>query len=125
MKAFPVVAAAAFAAAALSTLSQAAVLQGEATYDLPQPVASAVSRADVRAEAIAARQAGRIVGGEHSGVADATDAASTPTRDAVRARIGDGRPSQEALRAEPYGFTVAVDSIHGSTDGSIAKVAQR
>ena len=51
-------------AAAILSITGAAFAQGEATYEYPQAVTSAKSRADVLAELQQARAAGQIVSGE-------------------------------------------------------------
>lgn len=92
----------------LALASQAALADG-AEYDYPQPVHSAVSRAEVQQQAIAARNAGLTVQGEAQ--AEMPQAfASTLSRAQVRAEATEARrlgliaqgemPVREATPAE-------------------------
>ncbi len=111
----PSIVTAALIAATSATAAYAAGVQGEATYEYPRPAVSAASRADVRADAIAARHAGLPVGGEHSGVDGRAVEASTLTRDEVLAQLRDDQPYATDLRAEPHGFTVDVVEPYAPT----------
>ena len=51
-------------AATLLSITGAAFAPGEATYEYPQAISSAKSRAEVQAETLQAREAGLIVSGE-------------------------------------------------------------
>lgn len=78
-------------AVALAAVTSASFAAGEATYDYPQPVASTVSRADVQAAAVAARQAGLIAQGELHVVTEVTMGASQVTRAQVLAELAEAR----------------------------------
>lgn len=78
-------------AVVLAVASTAALADGEASYEYPQPVSSTVSRADVLAAAIAARQAGLIAQGEQSVVAEVTTGASRVSRAQVVAELAEAR----------------------------------
>lgn len=70
-------------AAAILSITGAAFAQGEATYEYPQAVTSAKSRADVVAELQQARAAGQIVSGE-AYLLPQTTVVSTKSRAEVR-----------------------------------------
>jgi Domain of unknown function (DUF4148) len=76
--------------AAVTTLGISPAFAGEATYDYPVALTSAVSRADVQAETVRARAAGLIAYGERNVVvADSGPALSraqvkAETREAIR-----------------------------------------
>ncbi len=99
-----------FAAVTTLAASAAFATTGEATYDYPQPIAPVASRADVRAEAVAARSAGLIVSGEASGSTGAASAARAPrvaapiVADALplnaEAMTFDGRAPHARMRAD-------------------------
>jgi hypothetical protein len=73
------------------TVAAGASFAGEATYEYPQVVSSSVSRAEVRADAIAARQAGFVASGELSFVAETTMGPSQLSRAQVVAELHEAR----------------------------------
>lgn len=78
-------------AVALAAVTSASFAAGDATYEIPQSYASTVSRADVQAAAVAARQAGLIAQGELSVVTEVTMGASQLTRAQVQAELVEAR----------------------------------
>jgi hypothetical protein len=78
-------------AVALAAVTSASFAAGEATYDHPEPAASTLSRADIQAAAVAARQAGLIAQGELSLVTEVTMGASQVTRAQVLAELAEAR----------------------------------
>lgn len=107
----------AFIAAVALTLAAAAgpVLAQEATYDYPQAVASQTTRAAVLAELKALRADGQVLVSEaHVGLQANPQARTLPqrSREAVRAEARAAMQSglTHSLTAEPYGFTVAVQT---------------
>jgi hypothetical protein len=78
-------------AVALAAIASASFAAGEATDEIPQPATSTVSRADVQAVAVAARQAGLIAQGELSLVTEVTMGASQVTRAQVQAELSEAR----------------------------------
>jgi hypothetical protein len=80
--------------AAFAAFASTAVVAQEATPDYPQAVVSSVSRADVRADAVIARNAGQVAIGEIGGIAlmAAPIAATTDVNRArVQAEVGEAR----------------------------------
>ncbi|HLL19248.1 MAG TPA: DUF4148 domain-containing protein [Rubrivivax sp.] len=75
-------------AAAILSITGTAFAQGEATYQYPQAVSSAKSRADVVAELQQARAAGQIVSGE-ANVVPRTTTVSQKSRAEVRAMAAE------------------------------------
>ncbi len=98
MKTFSIIAAASLVAAA----SSAFAVSGEATYEYPQPVVSAKSRAEVKAELAEARVAGVIVSGEASGVRSVTVAAAKA--DTAAPRVVAAADERLPLNAEALTF---------------------
>ena len=76
-------------AAAILSITGAAFAQGEATYQYPQAVSVAKSRADVQAELQQARAAGHIVSGETYVLPQARTVAQN-SRDEARTMAGAG-----------------------------------
>lgn len=76
--------------ALVAAFASTAAIAQEATPDYPQPFTSSVSRAEVRAQAIAARDAGLIVTGELADRGAATVRADAP-RARVQAELGEAR----------------------------------
>ena len=78
-------------AAAVLSFTGAAFAQGEATYEYPQAVTSAKSRADVQAELQQARAAGLIVSGEASALPKVNFASSASVAEVrALAKAADG-----------------------------------
>ena len=105
--------------AVVTTFAAAAAFAttGEATYDYPQPIVSATSRADVKADAWAARAAGRIVSGE----ASSTAAPAPALRQAPQPRV--------SVVADALPLNVEALSFDGraarAPDPAVAAVAAR
>jgi hypothetical protein len=96
MKTFSIITTFAAAAASLLAFASPASAQ-EATYDYPQAIVSAKSRADVRAELLQARADGLIVAGE---AADARLFDATPAvRGTLQRRAALALPSLKAPAA--------------------------
>ncbi len=84
-------------AATLIVASFSALADG-ATYKYPQAVTSTMSRAEVRAELIAARARGELRGGEQSYVAAPTGRALS--RQEVLAELAAARANNELIQGE-------------------------
>jgi hypothetical protein len=93
----------AIAGAAVLTFAGPA-LAGEATYELPQPVVVAKSRADVHAEVLQARAAGTLLLTEAS-LQKSAPFASQKTRAEVAAELRNAADFA-AIHGEPHDFTV-------------------
>lgn len=95
------------ALAALAAAIALPVQAQEATYELPQPTASVITRAAVHADVLQARQAGTLNVTE----ADrqrAPAVQSARSRADVRAELRADGGHMAAILAEPHGFDVAV-----------------
>lgn len=97
-------------AAAATVLAAAGAQAQEATYQLPQPVTSQITRAAVMAELQQARANGTLQATEWDRQA-ATPSASTRSRTDVQAeaRAAVASGASQALSAEPSGFDVAIN----------------
>jgi len=82
-----------FTIAATLIVASFSALASEATYQSPQVFTSTVSRAEVQAQAIAARDRGELAGGEQSYVAAPTGRALT--RHEVLADLAAARANNE------------------------------
>jgi hypothetical protein len=78
--------------AAFAAFASTAVVAQEATPDYPQAVVSSVSRADVRADAVIARNAGQVAMGEIGGLSQSpTVVATDVNRARLQAEVGEAR----------------------------------
>lgn len=81
----------------------------EATYELPKPFVSSITRAEVRAEVLQARAEGTLNVTE-ADFQERADFVPTKTRTQVKAEARAYNGLSRALTAEPHGFDVKLST---------------